>query len=74
MQQSLRTDDSKHAGETPVTENRRSTVSRPRFGPDLQAQIGDQLRAMHHDVLNEKVPDRFLALLSELAKKDATGT
>ena len=45
-----------------------------RFGPDLQAQIGDHLRAMHHDVLNEKVPERFVQLLQSLAEKEAKPT
>jgi hypothetical protein len=26
---------------------------------------------MHHDVLSEKVPDRFVQLLQELAEKEA---
>jgi hypothetical protein len=54
------------ASDTPVRGARK-----PRFGPDLQAQIGDLLRAMHHDVLSEKVPDRFVQLLQELAEKEA---
>jgi hypothetical protein len=43
----------------------------PRLGPDLQAMIGQQLRAVYHEILNEPVPDRFVKLLEELATKEA---
>lgn len=36
------------------------------LGPDLQAKIGDQLRAMHDDVVKEGVPPRFAELLAQL--------
>jgi hypothetical protein len=36
---------------------------------DLQAHIGRQLRAVYDEVVNEPVPDRFLELLEELARK-----
>jgi hypothetical protein len=44
----------------------------PHLGPDLQALIGQQLRAVYHEVLNEPVPDRFVRLLEELATKNAS--
>jgi hypothetical protein len=34
--------------------------------PELQAFIGRQLQAAYDEVLNEPVPDRFLALLQQL--------
>jgi hypothetical protein len=43
----------------------------PHLGPDLQALIGHQLRAVYHEVLNEPVPDRFVRLLEALAAKQA---
>jgi hypothetical protein len=43
----------------------------PQLGPDLQALIGHQLRAVYHEALNEPVPDRFVRLLEELAAKTA---
>jgi hypothetical protein len=43
----------------------------PQLGPDLQALIGQQLRAVYHEVLSEPVPDRFVRLLEELAAKQA---
>jgi hypothetical protein len=41
-----------------------------RLGRDIQAKIGQQLRAMYDDVLNQGVPDRFSALLNRLDQKD----
>jgi hypothetical protein len=43
----------------------------PHLGTDVQALIGQQLRAVYHEVLNEPVPDRFVRLLDELATKAA---
>jgi hypothetical protein len=43
---------------------------RPHLGPDLQALIGQQLRAVYHEALNEPVPDRFVRLLEEMASKE----
>jgi hypothetical protein len=43
------------------------------LGPDLQAVIGQQLRMVYHEVLNEQIPDRFVRLLEELAKKEESG-
>ena len=39
----------------------------PRLDADLQAAIGQQLRAVYHETLNEPVPDRFVRLLEQLA-------
>jgi hypothetical protein len=43
----------------------------PRLDADLQAVIGQQLRAVYHEILNEPVPDRFVQLLEQLATKAA---
>jgi len=43
----------------------------PRLDDDLQAVIGQQLRAVYHEILNEPVPDRFVRLLEQLATKAA---
>jgi hypothetical protein len=37
---------------------------------EIQAKIGDQLRAMHDDIVNQGVPDRFVDLLARLDKRD----
>jgi hypothetical protein len=49
-----------------------STSTRPsgRLGRDVQAKIGNQLRAIYDDVVTEGVPDRFVELLKRLDKKD----
>jgi hypothetical protein len=39
--------------------------------PGLQAYIGEQLRTVYEEVLNEAVPDRFVVLLQELERKQA---
>jgi hypothetical protein len=75
MQHSTRSAEPKAVRDAQATSDASTPKApKPRFGPDLQAQIGDQLRAMHHDVLNEKVPDRFVQLLKELASKRTTNT
>ena len=38
------------------------------LSPDLQAHIGRELRAAYQRIVEEPVPDRFLALLESLAK------
>lgn len=37
-----------------------------RLGKDVQAKIGQQLRALYDDVVSQGVPDRFVDLLSRL--------
>ena len=44
--------------------------SQARLGRDVQAKIGQQLRAMYDDVVNQGVPDRFAELLNRLDQKD----
>jgi hypothetical protein len=49
----------------------KSTV---RLGPDIKARIGQQLRAMYSDVVNQGVPDRFSEILGRLDQADEAGT
>jgi N utilization substance protein A len=42
-------------------------------GPDIKAKIGQQLRAMHSDVVNQGVPDRFSGILHSLDQGDEAG-
>jgi hypothetical protein len=37
-----------------------------KLGRDVQARLGQQLRAMYDDVLNQGVPDRFADLLNRI--------
>jgi hypothetical protein len=41
--------------------------------PDVQVQIGRQLRAVYDEVVGEGVPERFLRLLEELERKKTEG-
>jgi hypothetical protein len=49
----------------------KSTV---RLGSDIKTRIGQQLRAMHSDVVNQGVPDRFSEILRRLDQADEAGT
>jgi hypothetical protein len=42
--------------------------SEAKLGRDIQAKIGQQLRALYDDVVNQGVPDRFADLLNRLDK------
>lgn len=44
------------------------------LGSDIQAKIGQHLRAMYDDVVRQGVPDRFMDLLSQLDKPAASQT
>jgi len=46
----------------------KSTV---KLGPDIKAKIGQHLRAMYSDVVNQGVPDRFSEILRGLDQSDA---
>jgi len=51
---------------------RKRTGAKPaKLGRDVQARLGQQLRAMYDEVVNQGVPDRFSELLNRL---DANGT
>lgn len=51
--------------ETAVT--RKKVNSKPaKLGREVQARLGQQLRAMYDEVLNQGVPDRFSELLNRL--------
>lgn len=42
-----------------------------RLNKDIQNKIGEQLRKMHDDIVQQGVPDRFVELLSRLdSRKD----
>ena len=41
----------------------------PSIGRDIQGKIGQQLRAMYDDVVNQGVPDRFVDLLNRLERR-----
>ena len=43
------------------------------LGRDIQVKIGQQLRAMYDDVIQEGVPDRFADLLRRIDKQSGEG-
>jgi len=46
----------------------------PSLGRDIQTKIGQQLRAMYDDVVNQGVPSRFVDLLDRLERRDDKGS
>ena len=50
---------------------RKKTTAKPaKLGRDVQARLGQQLRAMYDEVLNQGVPDRFTDLLNRLENNE----
>lgn len=45
-----------------------------RLGRDAQIRIGQQLRAMYDDVVNEGVPDHIADLVRKLSEQDDEGS
>ena len=43
--------------------------SNPKLDRAIQSRIGDQLRAMYDDLMQQPVPDRFKDLLDQLEKR-----
>src|SRR6185312_11131056 len=59
--------------ETAATRNKKANLKPAKLGRDVQARLGQQLRAMYDDVVNQGVPDRFSELINRLngdEKKD----
>ena len=44
-----------------------------KLGRDIQAKLGQQLRAMYDEVVNQGVPDRFTNLLNRLDDRGDKG-
>ena len=60
--------------EAAATRNKKPNSKPAKLGRDVQARLGQQLRAMYDDVVNQGVPDRFSELVNRLdgdRKKDA---
>ena len=52
--------------ETAESRNKKNSAKPGKLGRDVQARLGQQLRAMYDDVVNQGVPDRFSELLNRL--------
>ena len=48
------------------TRNRKSNSKPAKLSREVQARLGQQLRSMYDDVVNQGVPDRFTALLNQI--------
>jgi len=60
--------------EAAATGSKKANSKPAKLGRDVQARLGQQLRAMYDDVVNQGVPDRFSELINRLegsnGKKD----
>ena len=52
--------------ETPATRTKKTDAKPAKLGREVQARLGQQLRAMYDDVLNQGVPDRFSDLIKRI--------
>jgi Anti-sigma factor NepR len=52
--------------ETAETRNRKSDPRPAKLSREVQARLGQQLRSMYDDVVNQGVPDRFTDLLNRI--------
>ena len=59
--------------EAAATRSKKSGSKPAKLGRDVQARLGQQLRAMYDEVVNQGVPERFSELINRLngnQKKD----
>jgi len=59
--------------EAAATRNKKSNSKPAKLGCDVQARLGQQLRAMYDEVVNQGVPDRFNELINRLNGDDKKG-
>jgi hypothetical protein len=52
--------------ETAETRDRKSDSKPAKLSREVQARLGQQLRSMYDDVVNQGVPDRFTDLLNRI--------
>jgi hypothetical protein len=52
--------------ETAETRNRKNESKPAKLSREVQARLGQQLRSMYDDVVNQGVPDRFTDLLNRI--------
>jgi len=60
--------------EAAATRTKKVSTKPAKLGRDVQARLGQQLRAMYDEVVNQGVPERFSDLINRLdasGKKDA---
>jgi hypothetical protein len=59
--------------ETAETRSRKATMKPAKLSREVQARLGQQLRSMYDDVVNQGVPDRFAALINRIDGDDNKG-
>jgi len=52
--------------ETAETRNRKTGAKPAKLSREVQARLGQQLRSMYDDVVNQGVPDRFAELINRI--------
>lgn len=52
--------------ETAATRPKKDPTKTAKLGREVQARLGQQLRALYDDVVSQGVPDRFAELLNRL--------
>ncbi len=52
--------------ETAATRNRKSDAKPAKLSREVQARLGQQLRSLYDDVVNQGVPDRFTELINRI--------
>jgi len=52
--------------ESAATRNKKPNTKPAKLTRDVQARLGQQLRAMYDEVVNQGVPDRFTELLNRI--------
>jgi hypothetical protein len=56
-----------------TTRNKKPSEKPAKLSREVQARLGQQLRAMYDDVVNQGVPDRFTDLINRIKPGDKGG-
>jgi Anti-sigma factor NepR len=56
--------------ETAETRHRKNNEKAAKLSREVQARLGQQLRSLYDDVVNQGVPDRFTELLNRMNGDD----
>lgn len=59
-----------HSPEDEAESGMAQNGSGPKLDRGTQSRIGDQLRAMYNDLMDQPVPDKFKSLLEQLEKRN----
>jgi Anti-sigma factor NepR len=59
--------------ETADIRNRKNNTKPAKLSREVQARLGQQLRAMYDDVVNQGVPDRFTELIKRIDGDESKG-